>query len=187
MVQGSKFSSYLLSLGLAFAAACLMIPPVRRPSSGPPHTLTSLCRSAGSSRSSSQDPVKARANSTCPVFFLCAPDADAPPRQLNDGFLEVTNVTSSVAGANRPRTHVRSVLRAHGDPGYLLASVMISEAALAILLSHAELPDAAKEGGVLTPASALGDVLVQRLQDSGRFEFESEVILGQDEESRKSR
>ena len=64
---------------------------------------------------------------------------------------------------------------------------MISESALAILLNHDELPDIAKEGGVLTPASALGDVLVRRLEASGRFLIESEVVLGPGDESRKTR
>ena len=64
---------------------------------------------------------------------------------------------------------------------------MISESALAILLNYDELPEVAKEGGLLTPASALGDVLVKRLESSGKITFESEVILGPGDESRKTR
>lgn len=64
---------------------------------------------------------------------------------------------------------------------------MISESALSILLNYKELPDLAKEGGVFTPASALGDVLVRRLENSGKFTIESEVILGPGDESRKTR
>ncbi len=63
---------------------------------------------------------------------------------------------------------------------------MIAESALAILLSHSELPQAAQEGGVLTPSTALGDVLLKRLESTGRFTFESEVIIRGDE-SRKTR
>ena len=99
----------------------------------------------------------------------------------------MTNVTSSVAVAGKPRTHVRSVLRGQGDPGYALTAVMIGEAALALLLERAALSAVARAGGVLTPTSALGDVLVRRLQESGRFQFEREVVLGEEAESRKAR
>lgn len=53
---------------------------------------------------------------------------------------------------------------------------MISESALALVFSHDKLPNLARKGGVLTPMSALGDVLIERLRDTGRFEFTSEVI-----------
>lgn len=119
--------------------------------------------------------------------LIPAPGEGPSEQQLKDGFLEVTNVTSSVPVAGKPATHVRTVLRAQGDPGYALAAVMISEGALALLLSRDELPEAALEGGVLTPSTALGDVLVQRLRQSGRFEIESEVIPAGRDESRKTR
>ena len=64
---------------------------------------------------------------------------------------------------------------------------MIAESALTLLLSQSELPDWVHEGGVLTPASALGDVLVKRLEASGQISFESEVVLGREAESRKTR
>ena len=64
---------------------------------------------------------------------------------------------------------------------------MVSESALSVLLNYNELPEVAKEGGILTPASALGDVLVKRLEHSGKFTFESEVLLGPGDESRKTR
>jgi short subunit dehydrogenase-like uncharacterized protein len=63
---------------------------------------------------------------------------------------------------------------------------MISEAALALALEHDKLPAMGKEGGVLTPMTAFGDVLVERFRRSGRFEIESEIIVG-GEESRKTR
>ena len=64
---------------------------------------------------------------------------------------------------------------------------MISECALAIALQRAELTDAAHEGGLLTPMSALGDVIIRRLEASGRFNISSEVVLGQGDETRKGR
>lgn len=92
------------------------------------------------------------------------------------GFLEATNYTSSDASDGSSPLQVKTVMRGRGDPGYLLTSVMISECALALLLDKDALPPLAREGGVLTAASALGEVLVRRLRASGRVEFESKVV-----------
>lgn len=53
---------------------------------------------------------------------------------------------------------------AEGDPGYAATAVMFGESALALALQRDDLPD---RSGVLTPATALGDVLVTRLRDAG--------------------
>jgi short subunit dehydrogenase-like uncharacterized protein len=44
---------------------------------------------------------------------------------------------------------------------------MVCESALALVLNRDELPGGAAMGGVLTPASAFGDVLVRRLRAAG--------------------
>ena len=44
---------------------------------------------------------------------------------------------------------------------------MLCESALALALQLDELPGGRKQGGLLTPASGLGDVLVQRLCAAG--------------------
>lgn len=69
--------------------------------------------------------------------------------------------------------------------------VMVSECALALLLppvssdstettatysAISTFPPLAQKGGVLTPVTAFGDLLVQRLQDTGVFEFSSSVL-----------
>jgi short subunit dehydrogenase-like uncharacterized protein len=55
-----------------------------------------------------------------------------------------------------------------GEPGYTETSKMLSECALALVLERDRLPGRA---GVLTPAVAFGDVLVDRLKAAGiRFE-----------------
>jgi len=56
-------------------------------------------------------------------------------------------------------------VKADGDPGYAATAVMIGEAALALVLNHTALP--ASEGGVLTPATGIGDALVRRLRAAG--------------------
>jgi short subunit dehydrogenase-like uncharacterized protein len=58
----------------------------------------------------------------------------------------------------------RATAAGPGDPGYAATSVMLGEAALALALDGDRLPDRA---GSLTPASAMGDVLVERLRAAG--------------------
>jgi len=75
-------------------------------------------------------------------------------------------------------------------------SVMVTESALCIILppvsqtkvivgsvkrdarnsNISSLPPLAQQGGVLTPMTAFGDVLIQRLQETGRFSFSSSVV-----------
>lgn len=71
---------------------------------------------------------------------------------------------------------------------YLYASVvMISEAALSLLPgSFHKLTPLARRGGVLTPMSALGDVLIERLGKTGRIELVSELAVENAEDSKKS-
>ena len=51
-----------------------------------------------------------------------------------------------------------------GDPGYAATAVLLGESALALACDRARLPD---RHGVLTPASAMGDVLLKRLAAVG--------------------
>ena len=72
----------------------------------------------------------------------------------------------------RTSTGARYVCRvaAQGDPGYKATSVMFGESALSLALDGDRLPPRA---GVLTPATALGKALVERLRAAGQtFEVE---------------
>jgi short subunit dehydrogenase-like uncharacterized protein len=53
---------------------------------------------------------------------------------------------------------------AHGDPGYQATSVMLGESALCLALDRDRLPD---RTGVLTPATAMGAALADRLRAAG--------------------
>jgi short subunit dehydrogenase-like uncharacterized protein len=76
------------------------------------------------------------------------------------------------AGWFRSVLHARTVTGARyeavvagtGDPGYAATAVVLTEAALALAEDRNHLPDAA---GVLTPATALGWALVERLRRRG--------------------
>jgi short subunit dehydrogenase-like uncharacterized protein len=72
----------------------------------------------------------------------------------------------AVAEGRSERAYAEVSLR-NADPGYKGTALMIAEAALCLALQHAELPELAQAGGCLTPATALGDVLVARLRKAG--------------------
>jgi short subunit dehydrogenase-like uncharacterized protein len=59
---------------------------------------------------------------------------------------------------------VNGLVRGQGDPGNRSTVRMVCESALALALNEADLP---ARGGILTPATALGDVLVRRLRSAG--------------------
>ena len=67
------------------------------------------------------------------------------------------------AGTESGRRY-RATAAGRGDPGYAATAVMLGEAALALALDRDRLPDRA---GSLTPATALGGVLVERLRSAG--------------------
>ncbi len=54
-----------------------------------------------------------------------------------------------------------------GDPGNRATTKMLCEAALSLALEFDDLPGGVGYGGVLTPATGLGDVLVERLRRAG--------------------
>ena len=81
------------------------------------------------------------------------PDESARER----GFFAI-DIDTTTSGGER----LRCEIRAQGDPGYKATAVMLGESALCLALD--ELPDAA---GVLTPASAMGRALADRLIAAG--------------------
>jgi short subunit dehydrogenase-like uncharacterized protein len=62
---------------------------------------------------------------------------------------------------------VRGRIADRGDPGNRATTKFLCEAALALALQRDALPGGARMGGVLTPASAFGDVLAARLAAAG--------------------
>lgn len=77
------------------------------------------------------------------------------------GFFNIDVHTTTADG-----TRLRCEIRAPGDPGYKATAVMLGESALCLALD--DLPDAA---GVLTPATAMGQPLADRLNAAGhRYE-----------------
>ncbi|KAI0752784.1 Saccharopine dehydrogenase-domain-containing protein [Daedaleopsis nitida] len=116
-------------------------------------------------------------------LFLPKPGEGPSEKDMEKGWAEVTNFTASATSA---KVFAKSTMHCKGDPGYLLTASMLSESALALLLDDASLPVTAHPGGVLTPATALGDALIRRLETTGRIHFESDIVR-EDGENRKDR
>jgi short subunit dehydrogenase-like uncharacterized protein len=76
------------------------------------------------------------------------------------GYFKIEIVARTSGGAG-----LRARIAAQGDPGYAATAVMLGESALCLAFDADRLPDRA---GVLTPATAMGTVLVDRLRAAGQ-------------------
>ncbi len=91
--------------------------------------------------------------------FLPKPGEGPSEESRNKGFFKHKTFTTTSTGAR----YVARV-EAQGDPGYKATAMMLGEAALALALDRDKLPD---RHGILTPASAMGDALTERLRAAG--------------------
>ena len=91
---------------------------------------------------------------------LPEPGEGPDERTRREGHFTMDLFTTTTTGAR-----YTARVRAKGDPGYAATSVMIAEAALALAVDRDGLPPS--EGGVLTPATGIGDALVRRLRAAG--------------------
>ena len=126
-------------------------------------------------------PVKA-AGLAAGVLGLASGLALPPTRMLLDRVLpdpgEGPSESAREKGLFRMELHAttpsgerhRARVAAKGDPGYKATAVMMGESALCLALDRDRL---ASSGGVLTPATAMGTVLIDRLRAAGMtFEVE---------------
>ncbi len=91
--------------------------------------------------------------------LLPAPGRGPGERTRRAGFFRMQIHSRTSTGARYLGT-----IGAQGDPGYAATSVMLGESALCLALDAALLPDRA---GVLTPATAMGAALADRLRSAG--------------------
>ncbi|MFX0537229.1 saccharopine dehydrogenase family protein [Ornithinimicrobium sp. Y1847] len=94
--------------------------------------------------------------------LLPAPGEGPSAQARAAGRFRVETTTTTDDG----RQYVATVA-AHGDPGYAATSVMLGQSALALVESRGKERDDIRDGGVLTPAVAIGDLLTDRLRDQG--------------------
>ena len=85
---------------------------------------------------------------------------DGPSEKVMDG----GRFRSDLISVTESGARYHAVVAADGDPGYKATAVMLGESALALALDGDRLPAAA---GVLTPATAIADPLVERLRTAG--------------------
>jgi short subunit dehydrogenase-like uncharacterized protein len=93
-----------------------------------------------------------------------APKPGHGPSQktMDNGFFRCDLVGIAVDGRK-----VYGVVSDKGDPGNRATVKFLCEAALSLALNADQLPGGQKRGGVLTPSTGLGDVLVERLRRAG--------------------
>ena len=96
-----------------------------------------------------------------PIVERLVPKPGSGPDEKSrvNGFFRMDLRTTTTTGAR-----YRGVVAAQGDPGYNATVVMLAEAALT--LAEGDLPQlpTGADGGVLTPAVALGMPYVERLR-----------------------
>lgn len=96
------------------------------------------------------------------THFVPAP-GEGPSEQAMDG----GSFRCELVGVGERGTVQRGRIAGRGDPGNRATTVFVCESALALALDVRRLPGGAHRGGVLTPATALGAVLADRLRAAG--------------------
>lgn len=81
----------------------------------------------------------------------------------NPGFYIIEFIGETESGKK-----VQTRIEAEGDPGYGSTSKMLAESAICLAVNDADLP---VKGGFWTPASAMGDALIKRLQKKADLDF----------------
>nr|MDQ2708655.1 enoyl-ACP reductase [Actinomycetota bacterium] len=90
---------------------------------------------------------------------LPAPGSGPSAEAREKGWFRST-VDATTDGGRR----FRATAAGQGDPGYAATAVMLGESGLALALDGDRLPEGV---GCLTPATGIGDVLVERLRAAG--------------------
>jgi short subunit dehydrogenase-like uncharacterized protein len=94
--------------------------------------------------------------------LLPQPGRGPSEQTMNEGWFSCELVGTAVDGRK-----VRGLIQDQGDPGNRATVKFVCEAALSLALQPDELPGGHGRGGLLTPATGLGDVLAQRLRRAG--------------------
>jgi len=173
------YQAVLYVFAISAFIAGILFPPVSLPS----------CWSLYIPSNTFEDTVDSQAYLTKTWHWACSVYM-FPPSLLNgpadhaayfrEGYFMATNI--SHCGPSK----IKTVIQANGEPGYFGTARIISEAALALVLDFNKLPYKQVGGaGVLTPMTALGDVLIGRMKKYYGLQIESEVVSG--DEGRKRR
>lgn len=99
--------------------------------------------------------------------FLPSPGEGPDEEKRDKGFFNIEIKATTESGRK-----FRCKVKASGDPGYKATAVMLGEAGLCLALDGEKTPETS---GVLTPATAMGEVLTDRLRAAGHTYEVSEV------------
>lgn len=102
-----------------------------------------------------------------PIRLLAEKLAPAPGSGPSEASMDGGSFRAQWVGHSASGKTVRGLIADKGDPGNRATTKMLCESALALALQLDDLPGGRQHGGLLTPASGLGDVLVQRLRAAG--------------------
>ena len=91
-------------------------------------------------------------------FYLPSPGEGPNKEKRDNGFFKIL-LNGYVDG-----NHISCTVTGDKDPGYSGTAIMLTESALSIILNNEEIP---RKFGVLTPASAIGKILIKRLKTKG--------------------
>jgi len=94
--------------------------------------------------------------------ILPQPGSGPSEQMMNEGWFSCELVGTTTDGRR-----VRGLIRDQGDPGNRATVKFVCEAALSLALQADELPGGKARGGILTPATGLGNVLAERLRRAG--------------------
>ncbi len=111
--------------------------------------------------------VSQAAFSLAAVRALVARVAPKPGEGPSQAMMDNGSFRCELVGSSGTGQRLRGRVSDQGDPGNRATTKMVCESALCLALEPARLPGGADFGGVLTPASALGQVLVDRLRAAG--------------------
>src|SRR4051812_8471918 len=97
------------------------------------------------------------------VAAVAPPPGEGPSDDtMDNGFYECRLVGTANDG-----TKAWALFAGKGDPGNRATVKFVCESALALATERDRLPGGRTRSGVLTPSTALGDVLVERLRRAG--------------------
>ena len=94
--------------------------------------------------------------------MLPQPGKGPSEKTMNEGWFRC-----ELLGIAEDGRKVRGVIKDQGDPGNRATVKFLCEAALSLAMNEDELPGGKKRGGILTPATGLGNVLAERLRKAG--------------------
>jgi short subunit dehydrogenase-like uncharacterized protein len=93
---------------------------------------------------------------------LPQPGSGPSEKVMNEGWFRCELLGIAMDGRK-----VHGLIRDQGDPGNRATVKFLCESALSLALNQDELPGGPQRGGILTPATGLGDVLADRLRHAG--------------------